>query len=539
MGSISSLSKMVSGLQAAQKGLQVTGQNIANINTKGYTRQQLLQHETGYITIGSNGGQLMQVGLGVSGTEIRQIRDELADKRLRTENSVLNYYQKLTAASEEIGALFDEPYGDTLSDMLNDFWTQTQKLSITTDGVEERLSFIATSKALITKINDLSTGLSQYQAQVNTQVENAIKDINQIISDIRDYNELIAIHEVNGDNANDYRDQRNVLLDNLSAYGDIDYYEEADSRIVVKFEGHVVVNKMFINTLEMEQVVTGSPFNKPVWSDTKQDVYNLSDAVSSANDNDTGALKALLLLRGENYVTSETTWDDVALNDNYSVDKPGNAYVIPKYEMMLNTFANKLVDMVNSNFDGTGIGTHEGKKGVQVFVPIHMPKDMKIPDENSTEEEIAAYKALLVPGNIQVNPELLESGGYNKLGTVGGAAEDTGDNSKVTAFLAQWDSTIDWFDDNGKTSPLSKSVNITNFYSEFVTDMGTDGSLYAAKANEKNISVLNVENERQSMGGVSQDEEFSYMLQYQYAYNASARVITIMDGMIDTIINKL
>ena len=140
MSSISSITKAVSGLVTAQKGLQVTGHNISNTNTQGYTRQQLLQSESGYLTIGKNGGYSMQVGLGVTCDEIRQIRDDLADKRLRTEKSVLSYYQSLNAASSDIESMFDEPYGSTISDYLNDFWSQTQKLSTTPNGVEERMN---------------------------------------------------------------------------------------------------------------------------------------------------------------------------------------------------------------------------------------------------------------------------------------------------------------------------------------------------------------------------------------------------------------
>jgi flagellar hook-associated protein 1 FlgK len=77
------------------------------------------------------------------------------------------------------------------------------------------------------------------------------------------------------------------------------------------------------------------------------------------------------------------------------------------------------------------------------------------------------------------------------------------------------------------------------YYSEFVTDIGIEGYGYSSKINEKTTTILNIDNERQAMGGVSQDEEFTTMLKYQYAYNASARMITMLDGMMDTIINKL
>lgn len=542
MSSISSLGKMVSGLKAGQRGLQVTGQNLTNINTKGYTRQQLLQHETGYLNVGSNGGRNLQVGLGVTCTEIRQIRDELADMRLRQENSVLSYYQNLKAASNEIEAIFDEPYGDTVSDLLNEFWAQTEKLKTSPSGVDERISFIKSAKVLAGKLNEISNSLSSYQEQANKQVEKSVARVNQIIKDIQTWNEKIAKAEINGDNANDYRDQRNLLLDELSTYGEVKYYEEADNRLLVKFEGHIVVNKKFTNTLELKQTVEGSPFNKPIWSDTKEDVFKMDTEITSANGNDTGGLKALLLVRGDNYVTADTTWDDIALNNNFSVDKQGNSYMIPKYHKMLNDFTNELTVMVNDALNGMGT---QDKVGVKVFVPIEIPPSLKSPGPNATPEEILeyneAYNALLVPGNIQVNPKLLEEGGYNYLGTLdpNGEANDVGNNNKVIELLNEWKKNRDWYKDDSKSAPLSKCVDIKTFFSELITDIGTDGAEYGAKSVEKNISVANIENERQAMGGVSQDEEFANMLKYQYAYNASARVITLLDGMIDTIINKM
>ena len=551
MSSISSITKMVSGLGAAQSGLQVTGHNISNLNTKGYTRQQLLQHDTGYINIGQNGGYLMQVGLGVSETEIRQIRDELADKRLRTENSVLNYYQTMTGAMQEIEAIFDEPHGDTITGALNEFWSQAQKLNTTPDGVEERLSFISTAKVLMDKINDVGNSLADYQSKINNQINTSVDNINSLIKQIRDVNEEIAMIEQSGhdskgnytkvEEANDFRDKRNLLLDELSQYGNIDYYEEPDGRVLVKFEGQIVVSNKFITTMKLESTdpVNGSPFNKPVWGDTGRDVYDLSEESTTVNGNDTGSLKGLLITRGDKPVSSDTTWEDIALNDNHSVDKEGNSFVIPKVQKLLGSLTGEIATMVNECFDGTGIGTSAGVDGPLMFIPINMPPKMTVPNASSTAAEWEAFNKLLVPGNIQVNPKLLEEGGYNHLGTVTGDANNTGSNEKVAQFLKKWEENVDWFKGEGDAAPYPKTANVTDFFSEFVTDMGTDGSLYAAKAKEKNTSVMNIENERISIGGVSQDEEFSNMIKYQHAYNASARMITMLDGMLDVIINKL
>jgi len=563
MSSIASLGRMVSGLTTAQKGLQVTGHNITNVNTKGYIRQQLLQHDSFYLNIGGN-GKLLQVGTGVTPTEIRQIRDELADKRYRTENAVLNFYQTKNGSIQEVESILDEPYGEGISKMLENFWAQTQKLSTSPSEVEERSSFIQAANVLIKKANQISDALATYQDNLNTEVKNSVNHINALLKGIQECNEAVNKGELNGDRANDYRDQRNLLLDELSGYMEIDYYEEPDGRVVVKAEGQEVINKQFITTLELEQTVAGSSFVKPVWSNTKADVFKFNETITPAKENDTGKLKGLLAARGDQYVNAGTTWDDIALNNNLSVDTAGNSYFIPKINKKLNDFVNELVTMCNDSFDGQGIGTHVSKTGVPMFVPIKAsrpplatvpPTEGLAPNTSSAtyDAEMVLYKNYLnnisdcmISGNIKINPELLEEGGYNKLGTVDPTSTDVGNNSKVMAFLAEWNTTRDWPEKSADptvspipSSPYAKKVNIMSYYAEFVTEIGLEGSIYKQKASEKETTVMNIDNERQSMGAVSQDEEFTNMLKYQYAYNASARMITMLDGMMDTIINKM
>lgn len=593
MSSIASLGRMVSGLQAAQKGLQVTGHNLSNVNTPGYIRQQLLQHDSFYIGIGRNGsGQLLQVGNGVTQTEIRQIRDELADRRFRTQNSVLNFYQTQNACVQDIESILDEPYGQGLSVMLENFWSQTQKLAKNPGEVEERLSFIQSANVLVQRANLITDNIQVAQDNLNKEVKKAATRINEIIKGVYECNEKIAMAEINGDHANDYRDQRNVLLDELSGYMDIDYYEEADSRIVLKAEGKTVVNKMFVTTLELKNIEYGngtntyySPFVEPVWSDTKDKVYKLDQAITTGSGRGVGKLKALLVNRGIDYVRKPeygvnpaypstppaapvpqyietkpgTAWEYIALNDNYSVDNQGNSFLLPKIAKELNDFINELVAVCNGCLDGMGTGISERAVGVPLFVPIKTPPGCNPPapvalSENPTAADIAAYntyvdkykaylkeiQGYMVPGNIQVNPALLEDGGYNKLGTVDPESNDVSNNNKVNAFLTEWNKNRGWPKGAASSSaPHAKQVNLMSFYSEFVTKIGMDGSLYKQQVQNQQTAVTNIENERQAMGGVSQDEEFTYMLKYQYAYNASARVITMMDSMMDTIINRM
>lgn len=552
MSSIASLGRMVSGLVASQTGLQVTGHNISNINTPGYTRQQALQHDSAYLNIGS-AGKPKQVGLGVSISEIRQIRDEFADKRLRTENSVLNFYSVKQSATSEVEAILGEPYGESVSKMLDQFWSQTQKLGTNPSGVEERLSFLQTAHVLIEKANHITESLYNYQHHLNNEVIESVDSINKILHQIKDYNESIAVKEINGDNANDLRDQRNLLLDELSQYMDIDYYEEADGRVVVKAEGREVVDKQFVTELKLEQTGPMSPFVKPVWKDTGDDVYRLNREVNNSIENDTGRLKALLLTRGEVTADAGTSWDDIALNDNKSVSSQGNAYMIPKIQKEFSMFIQELTKEVNNCLNGYGMGANANEKGTPVFIPVKSADGTPLPTypvktqgmtdaqyNTAMEQYVLDIEKHLIPGNIQVNPELLADGGYNKLGTIT-TPGDVGDNSKVTELLEKWSEVRDWppAGAGGATDPHSKKTSFTDFYAEFVSEIGREGFEAKGKLKEKNIIVTNIENERLSMGGVSQDEELANMIKYQHAYNASARMISVLDGMMDQIINKM
>lgn len=644
MSSIASLGRAISGLNASQRGLQVTGHNLTNLNTKGYTRQQLLQHDSSYINVGV-AGSLQQVGLGVTVSEIRQVRDEFVDKRLRTETSVLNFYQVKQDTMTEIEAILDEPHGETLSGIMEDFWKQGQKLATNPSGVEERLAFIQTADVLLKRANQIFDGLSTYQHHLNTQVKESVKRINQITKDIKAYNDIISKSEISGDNANDYRDQRNVLLDELSEYMDISYSETPDGRISVYSNGRSLVDGEFVTEIGLEYLDNGSGFVTPVWSDTKDPIFQLNSQVNSTTGGDSGKLVGLLIARGEDVAGINTDWKDIALNDNKSVDASGNSYIIPKIQKQLAELIDGMTDMVNDVLTGKGI---DGNQGVPVFVPIKgtdgrimtknelnnlyntsahslsvmlkdLPKPMVGVDEHGNkvggteyqgmldahtqmmdsyeaylkasptdanyqelkaahEAAVGAYEAsrttyeqkieglelvedatlgdaysqnqerlekelkcLFTPDNMQVNPELLKDGGYNHLGTVGGNASDIGDNSLVTEMLEEWSKPRPWPQGaaGDKTAPKYKEASFMDCYAEVVTNIGSDGFEYKGKVKEKYTLVNNTLNERLAIGGVSQDEELSNMLKYQYAYNASARMVTMLDGMMDTIINRM
>lgn len=515
--SLTSIVNMTSALGAAQRGLHITSHNLTNINTKGYTRQQLLLSDSFY-RAPSKG---LQVGTGVCIDEVRQIRNELTDIKVRKESSILSYYQTQNTAIAEMEAILDEPNGESVSSVLNSLWSQTQKLATNPSGVEERLSFIQTCGVLAKRINHIMESVNVYQNYVNDKIIEGSNRVNELLSGIAEINEVIAKSEINGDNANDYRDTRNVLLDELSTYIDIQYFEDSTGRVEIKAEGRNILSRGYVSQIELVQTSTPdcptSSFVKPVWADTKVDVFDFTKSISAKFGNDGGGLKGLLVIRGDAPANINTDWDTIAFNDNFSVDADGNSFIIPKLQKKLAEFTQELISIMNDAFSqGTGQGVYAGQQGVPIFVPL-----------NGTE---------LKAGNLAINPLLLENGGYNRLGT--SLSGDLNDTTIIEDFLKEWSKPREWFG-NGTTSPIKKQVNFVDFYAEYVTEIGNQGSLYTGKINEKNTLVVSLENDRLSVSAVSQDEELSTLLKYQHAYNAASRVVTVMDTMLETMLNMI
>lgn len=515
---LTSIINMYSGMNAAQRGLQVTGHNLSNINTKGYTRQQSLQHDTWYKTV----GQGKQIGIGVSLTETRQIRNELTDLRLREQQSVLSFYAVQQAGVNELETILDEPNGESIGKMLNGFWGQMQKLAINPSGVEERLSFLQSAGVLAKKINHVAEGFNQYQQQLNQQITDDVARINQLASQIQTLNFKILSSEINGDQANDYRDERNLLLDALSEHMTINYKEDANGMVIVQAEGRTLIDKEFVAEISLAQTTTldnpNSGFVKPVWKDTKGDVFDLSKQIKTQYQNDSSSLKSLLILRGNAPANTNTSWDDIAINKQFGVDEEGNAFVIPNLQKKLSLYTTQLTEMVNTVLmKGNGQGIYSGDAGVPVFVPI-----------KGTE---------LVAGNIQVNPLLTENGGYNRLGT--SLSGEPGDTTLVEELLEKWSSPVQWFAGSELSKPNQKLANFFDFYAEYISELGTKGSFLSGKYKEGLIQIESLNSDRLSMSAVSQDEELSMMLKYQHAYSAAARVVTVLDSMLDTMINRM
>ena len=276
-----------SGLTVSERGLYVTGHNLSNVNTPGYTRQQLMIESSPYYTTYTKTG-LQQLGLGADIQETRQIRHTFLDTIYRNENMSLGYWQSRSKALEDIQAILGDPMGAGIQNTMNQFWDSWQELSKEPDSLTARALVRQRSEALIYQFNQIGTQIDRLQSDLNEEIRVRITDLNSITKDIAKLNNQIMSQEINGDAANDFRDQRNYLLDKLSSLCDAQVYEGQDGQVEITLGGYFLVSKSTSTELYVEANATNGLFYTPMLAGT--------DIVVPIKS---GTIKGLLEARGE------------------------------------------------------------------------------------------------------------------------------------------------------------------------------------------------------------------------------------------------
>jgi len=222
------LSTATSALLTQQRAINVTGNNIANVNTPGYSRQRL-NLETGLPTQTGLG----MMSYGVTSTDVERVYDRFLGVQLNNENANLGRWEAQKGMLDRVEVVFDESAGYGLNQALSDFWNSWQDLSLNPEGQTERSVAAATSQGLADAIRQKYGDLEQVQEDIDTAVEGDVEAVNRLAAQIADLNQKIARTEIGGTNANDYRDSRDLALKQLAEIIDIQSFEDAGGQVVV------------------------------------------------------------------------------------------------------------------------------------------------------------------------------------------------------------------------------------------------------------------------------------------------------------------
>jgi flagellar hook-associated protein 1 FlgK len=246
---------------AYQKALDVTAHNIANVNTPGYSRQSLVLQSADITTVNR-----LKLGYGVVADSVQQAVDEYTNRSLFERTSTLMGYETKKTVLDSVEALFNEATGNGLNRVLTDFWNSWQSLANNPGGIPERTDLLEKTQTLAEKFQTARNNLAKAQADMNINLTGAIAEINKICEQIADTNERIVAAEASGTRANDLRDKRNNLVQNLSEFLDITYLENSSGAYTVMTQtGIPLVDGKYFWRLSQQG-------NEIYWKDIQTDI---------------------------------------------------------------------------------------------------------------------------------------------------------------------------------------------------------------------------------------------------------------------------
>ena len=311
-GTMGRLTVGVTGLQTSQYALNATAHNLINTQTEGYTRQQVLLTDQSYNRVATDSYYINNVGMGVVTAQIRQVRDQFADDTYRTESGRMSYYKAQYETVSEIENYFGELEGKDFNTTLNDMWTSMQELQKESNSIVTRSSFISNALTLIDRVQTIRSSLIEYQRNLNTEIKDQVKTVNDLASTIYELNQQIrAVEAGNVEKANDLKDKRNQALDKLSSIVNTEVVNNEDGTVEVYLEGHTLVTLGRTYTLTTQKVCenekyqqnygfTGSStdFLMPVWEQDGDPLFNINRVPTADSNSDIGSLNGLMMSRG-------------------------------------------------------------------------------------------------------------------------------------------------------------------------------------------------------------------------------------------------
>ena len=547
-----------SGLQTSQNALNTTAHNMTNADTAGYVRQQVQLGTKVYNTIKVNYASVsnQQVGLGVSYSKVKQIRDYFLDQTYRRESGRSAFYEVSSGALEEIENLLDELNGESFQESLEGVWKAIQELSKDPSSAVTQGLLVQKASQFIERAKAVYNGMCDYQDNLNQQIKGKVDTINQYANRIKELNdEILKIECAGFENANDLRDERNRMLDELAALGKISYSEDLNGQVSVQFEGVDLVKREVVYEIGLKQDVN-TGFYTPFWIQNAQytinaqgekeysiegaEVFELNTVISSDLNTDIGSLKAMLLARGDHRADYTDIMEE---NYDYSVSQSVIMNIQGEFDQLIHnvvtTINQVLVDAANAaRAAGNNYMQNDDAEHTPIILFEKIGAESYVFDEkkgkwveSTPDERQNGYKGSLFSiNNIVINKDLVQV--PTKLGFI--REDGSVDYETLEKMKAKFT------EENNTLNPnVKKKTNFVDYYGDLVAQVANSGSVYKSIMANQQATVNATFSAREQVIGVSSDDELTQMVKFQNAYNASSRYINVISEMLAHIINTL
>lgn len=534
------------GLLANQRALQVVSQNLANVNTPGYSRQEAVFEQTLPGTAGTG-----QIGTGVQVAQIRRLTDSFIENQVNLSQQDLGRLQAQVDTFLRLEGIFPDSNDQGLNEALNDFFNALRDVSNNPGGQTERTVLLERAGSLAALFNKTANDLTQMRKDLNAQVSQTITEVNNLASQIAELNGKIAAAELGGQPANDLRDQRGKLLNDLGKDIEIHTFEDTQGRAQVFVgRGQLLVEQ----TTRYALAGIASPDNSGFLA-VGYDNQDISSFIGN------GALNGLLALR-------DTTIPDV-------LDR-------------VNTLAAALVNEVNQ-LHRAGFGL-DGTTGNDFFSPLSVTAtaasanggSLAVTGTISTASSLTFHAYTLTFGAAgaytitdQTTKAAVSSGTYTGPGpttlsafdgltlTFSGATPASGDTFTISAHKDAAKSLAVALTSGNKVAASATqagvpgdnttalalvalqnksitalgSTTLNTYYSTTASEVGADALVARQDLDAQETVQQTLDDLRGEVSGVSTDEELTNMIKFQRAYQAAARVIVVADELFQTLLD--
>ncbi|MHB8064214.1 MAG: flagellar hook-associated protein FlgK [Ruminiclostridium sp.] len=552
----------LSGLYTAQRNLDTVGHNISNATTPGYSRQQSVQNASRPIAVLDGTGM---IGTGSEVLSVDRIRDEYLDFKYWSENIANGEWTTKSELLGEIETTFGEPSNSGFVTIMNEFFNAYQELAKDPSSPAVRALVREKGVTMAKYFNNTATRFEKLQDDINDKVKLNVDKINSIASQIQQLNKQIYSFELTGNSANDLRDSRTLLVDQLSKMINIQATEVSygklpsgadDIHFLITVGGKTLVDHYGLSKLKLEQRTDPpDPPDLPIPGEplklNAEDVGNLYE-VKWEDGNKLvltgGELKGLLDVRDGK---------DGALGLDGTTQSP--IYKgIPYYQKKLNEFVQTFAMAFNEGYtnnagtivdgkghvDGYGLdaditGPGTAASGIRFFTRFGTG-DLPISSDDFAKDILGIADGT-VNGDLVDRYRDLTKGITAKNFTV---SSDVMNNTNTIA-------TSDVAGENGNIKILNEIVKVRSnnslfyegapedFMKSLIAGMGIDAQQANRFQSSQDAIVKQIDNRRMSVSGVELNEEMTSMVKFQQAYNASAKMITTMSEIYDTLINRL
>jgi len=494
-------------LFAQTTALSTTGHNVANANTEGYSRQKVnmqasIPMEPFAFLHSTSPGQL---GTGVEFDSITRVREKFLDDQYRNENTNFGSWSIQRDTLEKLEAIVNEPSKTGFRTVMDNFYKSWSDLSKNPEDVTARRIVKETTLALTDAMNQISRQLDSLSQDLDSNIAVKSNEIQGYLGNIANLNSAIVKVESLGDNANDLRDQRDLMADKLSKIMNITVTDTP--------QGYQI-------QMNGQELVTGGAVQATVDSAFLNNAYTAGTLTN-------GEVHGMIRSRDTLVSDYRKQMDDLAntlANGDIDITIPAGSVLPENNSLGLTGAARTLTSDMKVTVKGLN-GLH------QLGYSMDGTNNGGLPFFTA-----AGGGTAITAGNISLNAAILAD--PSKIATSLRTTTASG-----TETVIKGNNTLANLIANLKDTPMKSadglsSATIGAQFSAIVGQLGVQSQEAARQTSNSEFLVQQVDTRRQSVSGVSLDEEMGNMIKFQHAYSASARFMTTYDQLLDKLINS-